>query len=970
MFQFRLPALIICIVAYFTFFTDAVSAEVITIKSSHSHHRNLQFEEFRGLPRLGYQDTSGLSRLNEQNIIRQGRINKNKALADKVGKRLEKHNYSIALLARLAFINQHPECFKNMDGYEVRTENCEGLVIEHSQQKNFWNKYIETMALSLTPAQHIKAFCFNGTLCFRTQVNRITKSDANGRSVELNEFERRDFVSGLIKGYYYDFEKCLKNISFHKDAYMVSVVRLGDYDFDQNKFHFKMSLPVSLKSQNNLGVSFNNTLNSRNLSVTGTYTPTLGFEKKITHIPSERIRSLNIDLPMDASKARKIVQNNNLAGQVYAVTRVVFLDKKVDKTYQLFDKMSNPDYLYHFAENKVELFKDQALTQKIAEIPLVQYSESKAIEKNHADKYIFNKNSRFLDYLTFSLFRYKKGDLLSEDIDKVAYGIQMLEKKFWIEHKERMGLVNKLVESGGSKEAQERYKNNKKRALDRAKISNFSWQDIGKLSTEQKQAFYNYMLGFDFVQNNEIVWPDILPSVPWGMNLATVFRKGYFSDKKEDMNVPADNNTKVQLQKFLHDIANSQTLNDLVLLHKVKNISYNKESKMLVINQKSWPFQEESHIEFTNGKEKQYKGRIEPLVSPKAKNRAIYRLRSSDGNIGEYTPNLQYRYCNNNQNTKSKDCRTAPSTFSQLTVNKAYLALDREISLKQIPMSVKDGTKLVDNSYYNDLKLVVELINPNMDVIQFNYKEAKTHKNLKGESQTLFANVKRVLLLAPDDSILWSEDGINLSKPTQKKISLAREPKKEPLPNISAKTQKNTTQQKNEALELKKQNKQCLNKYKQETKLFEKCKELRANLVKAKAELKQEEEKKCKSTISDRAKLLCKITNETPLNKMSEVMSACIEASCGTNPATVGEVAEFQKCIKSTSENMKRQMSEMMGLHVGKKKISSDNGYQPPNICKVKRFEVKSYQSKMETNKCNLYIESPKQSNCNVISNN
>ena len=968
----KLTAIIVLsTICSFIFTNDAAIANN---NSSHKF-RNIQLEKFRGLPRLGIQNSSGMIIPGEQSTLFYRRINQNPARKAEIGNRIERHNYSLSLLRRLDFISKNSGCFKAMNGYEVRTEICNGVVIDQNNQKDFWKKYIETMAYSLQKHEHSKSFCTFDPDCLTRNIDNLYKKLSGGRMMPLDGFEKRSFVNKLMKEQYNDYEQYIKGKSFPEEAYYVSTIRLGDYDFDQNKFHFSYYYPSSILTQDQFGGAKPNTMSSKMLaSGAALYEPKLPFE-----MGPNNNKISGIDLPMPPGEAQKLVQGSQNNRYLYAVVKIKFADNEYDTGYKVVKDLTSPISSFHLAENKIELFKDENLTQKIAEVAINKSRKNTISNTGSIDTYKFDKKTKILDYRTMSLLRYKKDDLLESDMDKIAYSLPSTEKRIWAKHKQRVDQANKPLQSATDKKYQEMLKNMKIRAEKAAKFTNINWQDRNTLSREQKKAFYDMMLGFDHYDNNILKWPDIFPSVPWGMNLATVFRKGYLSYKSEDQHIPADKKTRDILQEFIRDIAQHYKLEDLTLVYGLNNVSYDPKSKMIIFNEKEWPFYTAQNLTYTDGNIDKEQGYFN-YINKKAKGRAVTLLRSSDSNIGDLYPNPPYNSCINNTKTKSNDCLTPTSAYTQLNFHNSFLALDKEIKISKIPLDIKKGTNLTKYSGrdYAGWRIVVELDKADMDVMQFEHKNAKKNIYQKSETRTLFANVKRVSIIGPNEEIIWSKKGSELPKPSlvsQKKNDIKKENAKkvndakiladkrmqEALKKQKKLIEENKRKYEEQRKKIQRQAsvRKCEQDNRNNINIFNSCKKLRTDVSNVKNQLSKAKSNNCSSEGTDIKPVNgCDFSN-TPLQQLTIKMQECITERCGS-PAmvTIADMANYKICTKGIAEDMKMQMSNLMGGR-------SNKSGNTINICKQLQNNIADYTSHMRGLKCSEYEAEPVAVNCN-----
>jgi len=886
------------------------------------------------------------------NVLR-NKIYNNKVKAEKVGTEIEQHNYSLGLLAQVDFMNTYADCFQNMNGYEVRTESCGGILITHETQKDMWRKYIEVMVRALKPQAHLNEFCPGQKLCAKTNIKMLSKKVDGGRVQQLDEFEKRDFTSNLMKNQYEAFEHYWHNLKFPQEAYVVTVVNIGDYDFDQQKFSFRFPHIGSLISPNVMGGIKNNILNSRGATVQTTYVPTLPFEQELKGKPGYGAMETKIDLPMSPDQARPLVQNKNTNRNYYAVTRIKFLERSVDK-YQPLKLMNT--LAYHYAINKIELYADEALTKKVVEVSLLPFTEKDSVTKDKAStsRYTLAKDSRLLDYRALCLLRFKEKDLLPKDMDQIAYSLSGNERGFWIKYKQRRDEAQKPVGSASNQSDQERLRNNKKRAEDRAKLSHFSWQDRDKLSAEQKKMFYTCILGYDEGQERVTRWPDAFPSVTWGMNVMTVFRKGYFSDAKKDQYKPVNDETKKIIQEFLSDVVHSQNFDQLTLVYGLDDLSYDEKNKTLMINQDKWSFVPFPNVNFNEGPNKKYTSPVSETVT-RLQSRVLYPLGSSNRNVGAHNPDSQYGGCENNQKQKSVDCVTNYTAFTQLTFGNSYLALDKKIRVDNIPLAYKKG-KNIRSRYYAGWRIVVELKNINMGVLSYDFMHPQTRKTQQNEEKILFADVQRVLILDPNDEIVWSRQGNELEDAEQ----MARQ-----TSSSAQSSHSNSVQQANTMQSII----QCQNENLQKQSRFQTCQALRAQLPSAEVQLKAAEKNNCKLenaikpvSSSEKKKLgagPCTFPEDLDIKNLSDELKKCIAEHCGS-PTIITQIAEYQTCAMKIQQEAQGLMQTLMTEMYAAQQAAIDT-------CMAPRQRVESIRNNLKASQCDLHVEQPVLKNCNEL---
>jgi len=714
------------------------------IKSPSKNYKTLTYETFRGLPRLGIQNFEGMKKQDPKN--------------KQIISRLNNHNLSLYLLLHYDFMQKNKDCFSGVNGYLVTKSNCVGFPIPHGSQTAFWHQYIKMMAYSLKDANYEKTFCLDDNKgCQATSIDRIQKMNTKkGRHENLNEFEKRDFIADLFKKQQNPFDKHWKKTNIPKEAYLVSKVRLGEYDFDNQSFSVRLS---SQPFSNDFSQYYQNSrkrgLKNRLFLFHGQYVATKDFEKQRYSGSTDYL--YNVSFPMNSKKARKLIEGNNKYREYYAVTKIKLLEPSFNSSQDVIRYLTGASYSYHLAKNKVELFSDEALTKKIAEEKInTEVKKNKEVKK--INKYVLNKGVRLFDSRLYNALYIKSVELTKKSLIYLTSNIVRTENEFWREYNLRVKQLKTAQEIILSYRTSAEAKAAKiNEAKDRLKLNSFNWQQLSQLNSEQKQAYFNSILNYGDVKNingSQINWPKELKAIPWGMNYLTVFKKGVLPGTST---APFDENNQNMIntvKNFVKALGNSQDFSTTVLISNVKKVSYDQGSKSLKIPRMRGAV-ELKNVSYVTANNKSG-------VSQKAKNKVIYNLMISDGYIGNYFSNPNAVNCQKNQISYSKNCINMINVdYISNGVVSNVLALDRKLNFKDsVPMSLKKATKLLNyrhptGRYSPGWRYVIELENLSMDVSSFTHPKDKREL----ESRTTFAKLKRILLIAPNDEIVWSKKG-------------------------------------------------------------------------------------------------------------------------------------------------------------------------------------------------------------------
>lgn len=713
-----------------TFFFSSSVLSNITLSSGTNDYRPIQLNSYKGLPRMGEPDN-------------------NQTVND-----IELHNYSVGLISKLQYMQQFPDCYNNLKGYKVRVEQCQNTLIDHNQQTQFWSQHIEMMAFSMRPKAHQATFCMNvNTPCSAKSVENIMVADTNNSNRGFrrpDEFEVRDITDNLMNLHYQNFVNYRKNINPFKQVWLVSKVNLGNYQFDAGSFSFRYSLPHNFNSPYNDAKAYSESglqrqlFNSSKLQHSVRYAPQgLGDEFRNIQYP----RSYQVTLPMGRQQAKELVAGGG-SRQLYALVKLDILPFAFKGHRNI---INTGEWVYNFASPKIEIFADLELQQKVAEasLPLENYTDKQnpldaAIAKA---KYQTVKQTKPLDNRIIPLMFLQQEELKDSYFESMWRNIPVTERNFWQDYNRRQDNIDRAKHNAASQSSSYKQKDlvsNVKRAEDLATLSVFSWQDKQHMNAVQRQAFYDYILGYGEMLGKQPIWPDALPSVPWGLNLATVFRQGHLQASQEAMHLAAEDEDKNLIKQFALDLANSQKIEHLTLTLQMKELRYQQETQTFEFDKKSGMFPVTRN----------------ELLPKNIGDNVVYYLRTSESEIGGLINNPNGG-CANNDKRKSRDCAIHLSNMLNLnfTPRLQLLGLNKQItipnSLDVSSLTSEQAVAIVRASTYPGWRVVIELQSPTL-------RAEHQVETTRGRTQEfidflLLAKVNKVSIIDQDDNIWWSE---------------------------------------------------------------------------------------------------------------------------------------------------------------------------------------------------------------------
>ncbi|MEM7569164.1 MAG: hypothetical protein AAF337_05155 [Pseudomonadota bacterium] len=724
----------------------------------------VQLETYRGLPRLGVMDTQGVYPAHSRKKPDLRAPGAQQA-AEQIMAGIARHNASFSLIAQLNFWRLNRDCRTGVSAYEAQIEKCGGQLLNHSARITPWRDYIQTLSYALKPEQRSEAFCFGRKDCVVTAIDQVAKQSANGRYARLDEFEKRDFFQSLQSQYFSAFDAYIDSATMPSEVYYVMTAPLGDYDFNNSRFNVRV--PFVNGRIGNMGMinAYNLPVkqlkkapaNGRSLpGITLHFQPQKPFEKALEKEVSGV--GFNIALPMPAAQARTLVQGQSTRRTIYAVVKIG-LEPWTDERVRYRPLSARTAVGYTHSDNKIEFFTDEALTQKIGEAPLVDVPVA-AASTAQSKTYQPQPGTKMFDTRALHLLRYGAGDILARDMETIAYGVPGRERQIFSTLQQRIDQANRPVPVSSSAAGQTKLEQNAQRARDAAKHNVFAWTERATWTASQRTAFFDYLMGYTGPpEKNESAWPKELPAIEWGMNIATIFPKGHFTIDRASSGLLADAPTRKTLQAFIKDVAAQYPLTHLTGVYDMGEARFDQKTGKLTFERQ--PFTHVRSATFAASGSQLYKNRGQALVHPDAKRKALYRfIGSNQDGVGDLKADAVTTKCRSSYVRKSLDCGTGWANFMQGQYYNSYLALDREIAVPALSFTPKKGLELVQRR--RGWKLVVEYENPSIKLVPFRYQGRNDKAPVQSETHTIFASVKRVVVISPDGEIVWSKDASQL----------------------------------------------------------------------------------------------------------------------------------------------------------------------------------------------------------------
>lgn len=718
--------------------------------------RPIIINSYQGLPRLGLQDTRGYASAIADRQSTQKNVRDNPEEAQRISQEIAQHSYSIFLLTQLDFFRSNPDCTQGIDAFQAQISQCAGALLSPSQRSGPWASYIRTFAQSLNPQAHADIFCAGDLYCGNTQIERAPKKLPNGKVVRLDEFEQRDLFSRIKNNQLAAFRTYYADKAMPQEAYYVDVADLGDYDFGNQQFNVRLrGRPGSIALSQAFGYQTKAGARPQNAGfkpnpVGLKYTPKNPFEEAFIRdgVPQAVIQ---VTLPMPSAQARDLVKNR----RVFAVVKFG-LSPNLDRDTKYNPLNRTKSIAYHYADNKIEFFSDEALTQKVAETVLTQAPAPAAEPEQARNIYKLRADAMLFDARAFHFMRFALADVLPADMERMAYSIPQSERKLFVDVERRIEETTREYPTGSTAKAQQAAQQRKQRAIEGAKWSNYAWTQRASWIPAQRQAYFDYILGYGPQTEPDFsAWPDALSSVNWGVNLATIFPKGYFEVDRASMGLLADAPTRATIQAFVRDVAATYPVKNLTGVYPLGDVRYDQKTKALTFQR--WPFAQQKSITFANSVNSIQDGPAKPFVHSDAKSRLVYNYVSSSGLLDGQQTGRVISSCAQSDRRKSRDCGTIWSNFMPVQWYSAYFAFDRELKQPNITVDPQRGQELART--YRGWRLVVEYSEPEMKLVPFTYKARNDTDTTRSEAQTIFASIERVLIISPSNEIIWSKRG-------------------------------------------------------------------------------------------------------------------------------------------------------------------------------------------------------------------
>ncbi|GAB4136334.1 MAG: hypothetical protein Tsb0016_00590 [Sphingomonadales bacterium] len=738
--------------------------------------RMIELNGWRGLPRIGLQDTGGIAPYPTRHPTAQQRANADPALARRLSAQMERHNLSLRLLPHLAFLRANPDCSAGAEQFAPSIERCQGFPLMPDQRRFAADDFMRTLALSLKPEQHAATFCLSADGCGVDTIWQITKKLPNGRVQNLDEFELREKHAAIVQDHFADFRRYYADKAMPDQAWFVAASALGAYDFDLGKFSLRLTGPERAMMRQEVPAPRDSSptparpkgaTTPRINPVEFVHQPTQQFEKAAkTPSPGMPFLHQPVDLAMTPEAARNLVNSMPQGARyVYTVVKIGFAPwKGSGRSYGevSLDSRKQP---FYFAENKVEFYRDEALTEKLGEAPLVAVAatDRQATASSPTDLFQAPPESRIFDTRAFHLLRFPLGTLSPHDRDRMAFMIAENERLFWQQLEVRERTAAQTQPAGGTLQQQQQAKARQQAANNAAQSKSFAWTEAATWPAAQRQAFMDYLLGYGASPEGKdgSPWPDALAAVDWGMNVATVFPRGHFPTDPAMVGIRADDASLGTLEAFAKALAAHYPTQQLTGVYDLGTPRYDQKTGELSFE--NWPFSalpDNPPVQFTTAPQTGFRGVTYTLAHPDAKSRMLYRMALSTASLGTLRPDHYISRCTHSSRRKSMDCGTYWGAFMPVETHSALFALDRQITPPSLRFSPTQG--LAHAQARDGWRLVVEFSDISMRLIPYQYTLAGSGDPRETEAQTVLASIERVAIIAPDDRLIWSADGASL----------------------------------------------------------------------------------------------------------------------------------------------------------------------------------------------------------------
>ena len=472
-------------------------------------------------------------------------------------------------------------------------------------------------------------------------------------------------------------------------------------------------------------------------------------------------------LPMDGAAAQQLTAGLDARRNVYAVVRVGLSVPRSDA----HPNLGTSRFDFHFAANEVELFADESLTRPIGTVPLFASAAATDSDASRGNHDVYHPNAPHLDGRLHALLRFAAGPLQPHDLETLARGIGATERNIWTQHERhasRLQLREQQVAAGAQPSASEM-----QRLRDRAQLSATSWHPPGTMSPAQQQAFFDYVAATGAGDPPHRDWPRLFPGVNWGMNVLTVFPRGTFSTRTEDVNAPVTAAQQQTVARFAEAISASQQLDRAVLAYPIDPPRYDGKSGVLRFATESLALAPIEQAQFTDDTDTTQRGAVANVFVRQAAQRVLYRFVQSNQPLGEQPANVNLPECREHAQRKSTDCALTARNLSLLWPSTA-LALDRQLQFESPAMSAAAAERLSRMSQPG-WRVVLELSALQLQALPYRYTSSSVRKPRLTESHSIFATLERLLIVDPDGRIVWQKQGARLPAATEVTRTLAED---------------------------------------------------------------------------------------------------------------------------------------------------------------------------------------------------
>lgn len=304
--------------------------DIFIIKSPSKNYKDIVLQSHNGIPRFGVLNTY---------------------IASNASRNLDlKEKYELIIAGDMNFLN----------------------LIQMDYMKAMYNDFNREVRASTRPSGTNKKEenSYKAQQQFYKLTNTVCTDIAGNINAGENEFERRrnykTFVNNNLDGLLTWSNTILKNNAF--SAYWVHTVRLRNYDFDKKGYWIQIPI-ASIRERN--------TRFSTQYNFFKNHVPKNSYESFSTGEKSRSSSTTSLKIlfkisPEEAEKLQqptKFTRGTSSPNPLYATAKVkvtlrAFTEDKSNKTPEI------PEFEHHFESPIITLYKDLALTEKVAELSL------------------------------------------------------------------------------------------------------------------------------------------------------------------------------------------------------------------------------------------------------------------------------------------------------------------------------------------------------------------------------------------------------------------------------------------------------------------------------------------------------------------------------------------------------------------------------------------------------------------------